>query len=301
MAAIQFPIADPISDQTPPPRTPKIEPTTTPEVRAPWSRNRIVAVVLGAAVLAAVGLTLLRMDAPATAAPVAATPADVGDFASFATSLYLSQGHEGNEATLLPYFLGQPDFSGVARDQWFVKSIGAVESTAIGEEEWAVLVAVELLGAIGGESSAGYESVGIRHFSLGVARRDGRLIATGLPTPAPNPGAAGSSPIQFAVPDPASPQVVSLAAFLTAYLTGVGDVDVATAAGGIDPLAPAPYVSVSIRRLGVEHSGEGFVAVAEVLAIDDRGRSTVGTHAFLLDDVWRVTAVLPTVPARFGA
>lgn len=296
MAAIQFPIADPIAEhgvqQPNVPAAPSKPPEPAKQPR--WSSKTMA--------LGAVGLTLVLGAAfvgvrSRSAAPtVRSAPSQVSDFAAFATSLYLSQGFDGNEAILSPYFLGQHDFTGIERDQWFVKSSGAVAATLSPDGVWIVSVAAELLGAVNGQPASGYVDLGVHHFTIGVMDREGMLIATGLPTPTAAPTPAGSAAISLGVPQADSEQVAAIATFLTAYLTGTGDVDFATAAGGISPLEPAPYSTVSIRRIGVEHADDGYVAVVEVLGTDSGERSLLGSYALRLDADWKVRAVLPAVP-----
>ncbi|NNF63389.1 MAG: hypothetical protein HKN07_03945 [Acidimicrobiia bacterium] len=295
MAAIQFPIADPIADPgVPQPDMQATQSHTTEPAKPRWGRTTVIVAAVGVTLVLGAALFFLRGRASAPAESSA--PSHVSDFAVFATSLYLSQGFDGNEKSLAPYFLGDHDFTGIARDQWFVKSGGAVAASRSSEGVWIMSVAVELLGAVDGQPASGYVDLGVQHFTIGVIDRDGVLMATGLPTPAAAPRRAGAAAIGLGVPQADSGQVNAIATFLTAYLTGVGDVDFATATDGISPLEPAPYSTVTIRRIGVEHADDGFMAVVEVVGTDAGDRSLLGSYALRLSADWKVRAVLPALP-----
>lgn len=295
MAAIQFPIADPIAERDIPQPDPPA-PSRAPEPAKPrWTRTTLTLGLVGMTVV--LGAALFGLRTRAVAPATNSVPSLVSDFAAFATSIYLSQGFEGNEASLSPYFLGDHDFTGIARDQWFVKSSGAVAATRSAEGVWIVSVAAELLGAVDGQPASGYVDLGVHHFTIGIVDRGTTLVATGLPTRSAAPTPAGAAAIDLGVPQADSSQVAAIATFLTAYLTGSGDVDFATAVGGISPLEPAPYATVAIRRIGVEHADDGFVAVVEVVGTDSADRSVLGAYAMRLDADWKVRSVLPAVPA----
>ena len=293
MAVIQFPIADPTAEPAggQQPSAPAAPSRPSERASPRWNSTTMALGVVGLTLVLGAFLLGVRSGTAATS-----VPSQVSDFAAFATTLYLSQGFEGNEESLAPYFLGEHDFTGIPRDQWFVKSSGAVASVQSTEGVWIVSVAAELFGAVNGQPASGYVDLGVHHFTIGVAERSGKLVATGLPTASEGPQPAGAAAIGLGVPQVANEQVAAITTFLTAYLTGTGDVDFATAAGGISPLEPAPYSTIAIRRIGVEHADDGFVAVVEVLGTDTGQRSLIGSYTLRLDADWKVRAVLPAVP-----
>ena len=157
-------------------------------------------------------------------------------------------------------------------------------------------MAVELLGAAGD----GYVALGVQYFQIPMAARNGGFVAAGLPARVDAPEAAPSPrPVGEMSPPTGSEFDAAVQGFLTAYLTGRGDIDLySSAAADIRPAASPPFAEVALRRVGVEHAADGgFLVVAEYVGIDSTGRRIVSEARLSVTSDWKVLAVLAGLPA----
>ena len=92
-----------------------------------------------------------------------------------------------------------------------------------------------------------------------------------------------------------------MAAFLAAYLTGVGDLGRYTVPeSSLVPVEPAPFVTVEIIRSGSATSVDGTQHVAALVrATDAAGRGQVLEYSLVVsqrDGRWEVAELLPAAP-----
>ena len=98
----------------------------------------------------------------------------------------------------------------------------------------------------------------------------------------------------------------AVAAFLAAYLTGVGDVGRYTVPGSsLVPIEPVPFVTVEVTRAGSATSADGTQLVAALVrATDAAGRSQVLGYSLVVsqrDGRWEVVELLPAAPLSNGS
>lgn len=246
-----------------------------------------VAVVTSAAALA----VALQPPAAQTAAPPPPTAAT--GFAEMVVTAHVT-AREGDAAALRALTGFDGDLDGVRGAA--VQRTAVLDARLLASGRWAVLVAVE----VGAPPPAFYE--------VTVVQDGAALTADGLPRRVAGPAAAqrpASALPALAVPSADDPAVVAAAAFLTAYLTGDGDLDRYTPPGsGLRAVTPPSHRALAVRRWAQVSTGAGaVVAVAEVSATAVEGRVEVLHYPLRLrrrDGRWEVTDLLPAPPLAAG-
>jgi len=194
---------------------------------------------------------------------------------------------------------------GASEGGWF-----ASRTVSLGAEElvpgyFAVTVAVEVVAEdADSEPERGWVAVGTRFYTVGVVETDSGWVASGLPTLVARP--TGPPPPELLVMRmdglDAFPELErAVAAFLAAYLTGVGDLHRYTVPGSsLVPVEPAPFVTVEITQAGSATSIDGTRHVAALVrATDAAGRGQVLEYSLVVserDGRWEVAELLPAAP-----
>lgn len=272
-----------------------------PRVRVGLSdeaRVRLAAGVLwGLIAVAAVGgmLGVVRpIPAPPAEHSSAGSPAAAvseawaaGGFGARAVAAYLGPGGEGGFAA----FLGDR-LAGAAPDH----GAGGVPPVAVVAVDravpgyWAVTVAAD--------GQAGREEF----WRIGVASEDGRLVATGLPTPVAAP-AVGERPelaVMWETPPVDDPVAATVTGWIAAYVCGQGDVS-RWLAPGVELTAVRPPVCEEVRldRWGTRAEGADRVLVVTEAALHPGASERRVTFALVLarrDGRWEVAELLSAPP-----
>ena len=150
----------------------------------------------------------------------------------------------------------------------------------------------------------GWVAVGTRFYTVGVVETDSGWVATGLPTLVARPtGPPVPGLLVMAMDglDPFPELERAVAAFLAAYLTGVGDLGRYTVPGSsLVPVEAAPFVTVEIIRSGSATSADGTRHVAALVrATDAAGRGQLLEYSLVVsqrDGRWEVAELLPAAP-----
>jgi hypothetical protein len=250
---------------------------------------------------------------PAPAAPVVASEssstgasAGVAGFAELAVGAWL-EATDSTGDRLAALFLDPPAVPG-GSTTLEVRRVASVATRRVEDGYWAVTVAAEVVEA---DRDRAVVSAPTLYVEVGVVDGPGGALgAVGVPALVPAP-ASISTGVRVAapslgVPPPDDPVATTTQGFLTALLTGAGDVsrylapDVTLAA-----VAPAPFVEVTVERLGVEDLGDGSarVRVSAVATTAAGGRRTVGYELAVVerDGRWEIRSIsgAPTLePAR---
>jgi hypothetical protein len=188
---------------------------------------------------------------------------------------------------------------------WFASRTVSLGAEELAPGYFAVTVAVEVAAEDAvSERERGWVAVGTRFYTVGVVETGSGWVATGLPTLVARP--TGPPPPELLVMRmdglDAFPELErAAAAFLAAYLTGVGDLARYTVPGSLlIPVEPAPFVTVEIIRAGSATSTDGAQLVAAVVrAADAAGRSQVLEYSLVVsqrDGRWEVAELLPAAP-----
>ena len=237
--------------------------------------------------------------------PVAAPVADSAGAEGFA-ELYVASVLAGDADTA-------EGLSGIAElhvgeasgGRWFASRTVSLGAEELAPGYFAVTVAVEMVAEnIDSQPGRAWVAVGTRFYTVGVVETGSGWVATGLPTLVARP--AGPPPPELLVMRmdglDAFPDLErAVAAFLAAYLTGVGDLARYTVPGSsLVPVEPAPFVTVEITRVGSATSANGAQLVAAVVrAADAAGRSQVLEYSLVVsqrDGRWEVAELLPAAP-----
>lgn len=267
-----------------------------------WLLARTAPVVLWMLVAAGVvlgGLAVWRAPCASTStasAPVVVQRLDVAGFAELFVAAFVSAG-EGSEADLAAFLGGPPGvLTGVAAGDWFASRTTTTSVEQLSGLRWRVTVAAELLRRDSEALASGFSGLGVRFFAVEVYDDGGALVAAGWPAivAAPRPGAgvddgwgSGQPP---AVGDALADTVQR---FLSALLTGTGELDRFAAPGSGLSAAASTFESVSVERIAVRGEGDSRLARAWVL-----GRSG-DAQMWLLYDVsltrregrWEIAAI----------
>lgn len=203
--------------------------------------------VLWGALLTGPAALLLALSASgsASAPPPATAPvvdrageqAAVSEFAGRFVSVWL-QAVRGQEDQLARYVRGaQLTLPAVA---WTAGPTDTADVRRFPDGTWMVQVGVTVTGEPG---------TARRYFSVPVQLTDTGLVALTLPAPVAGPAAADTAPrlaYRYRAA-PSDPVVLSAQQFLTALLTGAGDVNRLIAPGtAITSVSPAPYTAVKV-------------------------------------------------------
>ena len=188
---------------------------------------------------------------------------------------------------------------------WFASRTVSLGAEELAPGYFAVTVAVEVVAENSdSQTEPGWVAVGTRFYTVGVVESGSGWVATGLPTLVARP--AGPPPPELLVMRmdglDAFPELErAVAAFLAAYLTGVGDLARYTVPGSsLVAVEPAPFVTVEITRAGSATSTDGTQHVAALVrATDAAGHSQVLEYSLVVsqrEGRWEVAELLPAAP-----
>ncbi|MFJ9729442.1 conjugal transfer protein [Streptomyces sp. NPDC101209] len=244
---------------------------------AVWTVIAAGPIALAVAVASTPGTVAAATPAKPAAVRIAAAAADPAGYAQLFVSAWLRSNAE--DATTVQARLAQsmapdvelPDPAAGAQSK--PQAVTAVRSAQRDTGAWSVTVAAQ------------YADGSVRYYAVPVtADRSGTSFAvTGAPGVVGGPARAEvpKSPYGVTVPDGDLPSAVG--EFLSAYLTGAGEVDRYLAPGvTLSPVSPAPYTALSVEQvLAVEEAAaaekvpaDGTTAhvLARVEARDSGGR-----------------------------
>ena len=204
-----------------------------------------------------------------------------------------------------PSRIAELPVGGASGGGWFASRTVSLGAEELAAGYFAVTVAVKVLAEhADSEPERGWAGVSTRFYTLGVVETDSGWVATGLPTLVARP--TGPPVPELLVMrmdglDPFPELERAVAAFLAAYLTGVGDLGRYTVPGSsLVPVEPAPFVTVEIIRAGSATSADGTHHVAALVrATDAAGRGQVLENSLVVsqrDGRWEVAELLPAAP-----
>jgi hypothetical protein len=230
-----------------------------------WLLARTAPVVLWVLVAAGVvfgGLAVLRAPATSTSTAVAAEVVqrwDVAGFAEVFVAAFVSAG-EGSEADLAAFLGGPPSvLTGQVAGEWFASRTTTTSVEQLSASRWRVTVAAELLRRDSDAPAAGFSGLGVRFFAVEVHDVAGALVAAGWPSivAAPAPGAAPEDGWGSGQPPVAGDALAdTVQRFLSALLTGTGELDRFAAPGSGLGAAAATFDEVVVERIAVRGDGD---------------------------------------------
>jgi hypothetical protein len=194
---------------------------------------------------------------------------------------------------------------GASEGGWFASRTVSLGAEELAPGYFAVTVAADLAAEdVDSEPERGWVAVGTRFYTVGVVETDSGWVATGLPTLVDRPvgpPVPGLLVMRMDGLDDFPELERAVAAFLAAYLTGVGDLARYTVPGSsLVAVEPAPFVTVEILGAGSATSADGTQHVAAVVrATDTAGRSQVLEYSLVVserDGRWEVAELLPAAP-----
>ena len=177
---------------------------------------------------------------------------DVAGFAEFAVGEWLEVDAD-TAGRVDALFLEKPRDPGADTTTRQVRRLAAVRTRRIDASYWAVTVAAEVVEQ---SRDAGAPPAAPWYVEIGVVLgRDGTLAAAATPAiVAPPPTAPPGVAVEDSwreVPERDDPVAATVGGFLTALLTGTGDVSRYLAPGVVvAPAAPAPFVEVQLEHVG---------------------------------------------------
>ncbi|MFG2437879.1 conjugal transfer protein [Streptomyces sp. NPDC048508] len=249
--------------------------------------------------------------------PVTTEGADTAGPAGWAqlyVATYLEAG-KGTEITLAPYFPLIRDVSLEAPPRaQRVDRLASVRVVEVSSGYWAVTVAAHVTSTAKPTPKSAVESEAsalstLRYFQVPVhSAKDGGFIATALPAEVAAPSIGTGPETGYGDPVPADEHDAAVSAvdeFLSAYLTGTGELDRYLSPGtDLNAVSPAPYKQVEATQLA--EKGGQFVTDApaaegdhrellvDVTATDASGEGRPLTYALALkarDGRWEIAAV----------
>jgi hypothetical protein len=270
---------------------------------ATWTRLSYAALwlLLLAGVVSGMGALALhaRADTPAaTAEPPRPTTGPEG-FAELFVAAWLGQAGRGAEDAVAPFYGGEASLRDVTPGSLYVLRTATLAADEIVSGYWAVTVAADVLAAVDGL----YTPAGLRYYTVGVAERDGALVATAPPSQIPAPSRAKAP--RLAVPALSTPaqhaRTEAASRFLAALLAGQGELDRYAAPGvSLPTIHPPPFTLVELQRTGTREVAPGRVLLqVEVAGVDAGGRTHVLGYALELAERagrWEVAALHPAPP-----
>jgi len=271
-----------------------------PAVISPPARpGRTAPVALGLAVLAVLlaAASLLRPAGGAVADEGAdVPPPGLTGYAELYVATWLSAG--GEPGVLDPFLAADVDLEAMDPGRRYVTRSAAVEAVHDTEGVWSVTVAADVLDLVDGS----YLPAGIEYYRVPIVVDGTRLSALSLPgrVAAPEPArlAAAQAEQNDAVPEAL---VATSGEFLSAFLTGAGDVSRFTAPGaGIVPIRPAPYTDVAVTTVTSHPEGGDTVLQVTVHATAAGGHRHVMQYSLQASDASGVWEILDFGPGRTG-
>ena len=196
-------------------------------------------------------------------------------------------------------FLDARSLSVIEQGSWSTARTVSLGAREVAPGYFAVTVATEVQARDPADRS--WVSVGTRFYTVGVVETESGWAATALPTLVAAPPAGPASDLLVHRMDglgevPGLEDAVIR--FLTAYLTGEGELARYTAPGSpLVAVAPPPFATVEIVEAGSVPAGDGArQVVAVVVGTDDAGRAQVLQYALVAaerDGRWEVVELLP--------
>ncbi len=292
--AEQSPAAQSQAEQSPAAQSQAGHPQPMGDVRlqARWTGGTLLATRTATAVLwsalvagplALVLAVLVVLSGPGTSADVAAPAADhsaeqaaVEEFAQRFVVTWL-QTPQGQEAQLAPYV--QVVHLTLPEVPWQADAPATASVGRLGAGRWSVTVAVSV-SAPGSPTRRRYFQVPVSYVSGGGG--GGAMVAAALPAPVAAPIAAAAPELAYRYrADPAGPVVTSIGEFLTALLTGQGDVTRYVSPGTvIAAVNPPPYTAVAVSDVMVDRDVAGGTppTSGQRLAVLATARVTAGPN-----------------------
>ncbi|MGW2696655.1 conjugal transfer protein [Streptomyces sp. NPDC001296] len=265
--------------------------------RARLSRVAVWTVIAAGpvALCVAVASTPTTVQAAAPAKPTvvraAAAAADPGGYAQLFLSAWLRSSTDdatSAQARLVQSMAADVDLPDPAATVHAApQSVTAVRSAQLEAGAWSVMVAAQ------------YADGRLRYYAVPVAtdRRGASLTVSGAPAVVAGPARAEvpKSPYGVSVPDGALSSAVG--EFLSAYLTGAGEVDRYLSPGvNLTAVSPAPYQAVSVQQVSAV---EQAAAAGRVPADGTTVRVRVSVEARDADGRWPLAYQL-ALKARSG-
>ncbi len=268
---------------------------TRPEVANP-TRRHLVRLSLVVATALCVGVAVGTYAIPhrtelaprPTAAAANEVPAGVAGFAELFVATHLSAIVAAeHRAALYPNGGAPPDPSGL-----WVNRAATTAAVAVDENVWRVTVAAEVLEKVDDT----YEPAGIQYYTVIVAQTDAQPMALSAPsrTPIPEEPTRTKTAPRYtgAVPPDQETAVVD---FLTAYLTGNGEVARYVApTARIALFSAPPYVSAEIVSIGADSLGRIRAQLTAVSASGATPRLEYTLEMTYESGVWEVLAMAPS-------
>lgn len=281
--------ADPVARScSDPPAGPGAIPPSAPARRG---------IILGLALLAALAVGALAGEAltreqvtPSTMPATEAMPASVPGFAEMFIANWLTGGD------VEPFLTVELDRSPVAPRQHYVTRTATVGVRSLAPSIWVVTVAAEVLES----SGEAYVDAGREYFVVTVATADGRATVVGLPARLPEVAAMSAPPTVAPFLDPAGPDELATAAgFLTAYLTGAGELGrFIHPAVEIPRFETPPYTALTILDAGARNHPGGTRLRLRIVATTPLGGTQLLEYIVEMserDGVWFVLGIDPVV------
>jgi hypothetical protein len=244
--------------------------------------------------LAAVGgVTALLRPAPEAGSPLSSAPAesvsDAWAAASFGERFviaYLAAGPD-SDVDLGAFLADTPNLPATQAPEPLDGPVAAVGVEQIDAGYWAVTVAA---GQPDGE----------RFWWVGVARQDGRLVATALPTPVAGPP-VGEPPerlvTQSEVPPVGDAAVDTFAGWVAAYACGQGDASRYLAPGvSLPAVSPPVCTEARLEDWGSVLDGAGRRHVVAEVVLDPGPQARRVSFAAVMTERegrWEITELLP--------
>ncbi|MDT0468462.1 conjugal transfer protein [Streptomyces gibsoniae] len=201
-------------------------------------------IALGIAVLSGPATVAAAPSTKPAAVPAAAVGADPAGYAQLFVGAWLrsnagdAESAQARLAQSMAADVDLPDRAAAAHAA--LQSVTAVRSAQLEAGAWSVTVAAQ------------YADGRLRYYAVPVAtdRRGTSFTVTGAPAVVAGPARAEvpKSPYGVTVPDGALSSAV--AEFLSAYLTGAGEVDRYLSPGvNLTAVSPAPYTALSVQQV----------------------------------------------------
>ncbi|MBV7674148.1 conjugal transfer protein [Streptomyces halstedii] len=294
--------------------------------------------LLGPLLGAAAFLSVPAKAGPAPTASAATAPSAAGaqgaaGYAELFVAAYLEAG-EGDQAALAAYY---PGASGLRLEgtpgRVRGEQLAVVRLRQAGHGIWSVTVAARVTAKASPSSKASAESQSggdgqgaaaaavstVRYFQVPVATTTA-TVTLANPATTPAPAAAGytalampaevGAPAQIKAPAlvygpmrpalPSDPRTQAVTEFLSAYLTGAGELDRYLAPGTkLTAITPAPYTGIAVDTLAIEGE-KGSEPVTAVPGDGTRLRLLAAVRATGHDDVRLPLTYALTLMARAG-
>ena len=229
-------------------------------------------------------------------------PADSAGVEGFA-ELFLAAFLGPDEDALghMAPFLDARSLSVMEQASWSTARTVSLGAREVAPGYFAVTVAAEVLARGPAPADRSWVSVGTRFYTVGVVETESGWTAAALPTLVAAPP-AGPAPDLLVHRMDGLGEVPGLEdaviRFLTAYLTGEGELARYTAPGSpLAAVAPPPFTTVQIVEAGSVPTADGArQVVARVVGTDDAGRAQVLQYALAAaerDGRWEVVELLP--------